>query len=207
MAISTYTELLSAVANWLGRADLTSRIPEFVTLAQMRINRDVRAKAMQTKSVSITIDAEYEDVPADFLEVVSFYLTSTTPDQVLEYMPTDTMTREYTSTDEPRHFTVIGTQFRFAPVPASSYTATLVYYAKPATLATTTQETNSLFPSVAPDLYLYASLLEAESYIQNDPRLATWAEAYQRGVESLNAASKNSRHGGSMAARPDSKVY
>ena len=203
MAISTYTELLTAAANWLSRSDLTSRIPEFVTLAQVRINRDVRAKAMQTKNTSITINAEYEDVPSDFLEVASFYLTSTTPRKPLEFMGMDEITSTYNATGEPSHYSVVGTQFRFGPTPPGDYTATLVYYAKPATLATTTQETNSLFPSVAPDLYLYATLLEAESYIQNDPRLATWAQAYERGLASLNESHKNSRHGGPMTTRPD----
>jgi hypothetical protein len=198
---TTYTTLLAEVANYLSRSDLTSIIPTFVQLAQARINRDVRAKAMQTKNTSVTINAEYEDAPTDFLEVASFYLTSTTPRKPLEFMDMDTMTRDYNTTGEPKYYSVVGTQFRFAPTPPGDYTATLVYYAKPATLATTTQETNSLFPSVAPDLYLYASLLEAESYIQNDPRLATWSEAYQRGVESLNAAQKNSRHGGPMTTR------
>jgi hypothetical protein len=190
---TTYTTLLAEVANYLSRSDLTSIIPTFVQLAQARINRDVRAKAMQTKNTSVTINAEYEDAPTDFLEVASFYLTSTTPRKPLEFMDMDTMTRDYNTTGEPAYYSVVGTQFRFAPTPPGDYTATL---------ATTSQETNSLFPAIAPDLYLYASLLEAESYIQNDPRLATWSEAYQRGVESLNAAQKNSRHGGPMTTRP-----
>lgn len=201
MALATYTNLLAKLATTLGRSDLTSDIPDFVTLAQLRINRDVRAKVMQTKNAAITIDAEYEDVPTDFLEAVSFYFTSTTPRAKLEYLPADSML-DYTVTGQPKYFTVVGTQFRFAPVPSGSYTATLVYYAKPATLAATTQETNSLFPSVAADLYYYASLLEAEAHIQNDPRLPVWKEAYAAGVAALNGANKNSRHGGPMAARP-----
>jgi hypothetical protein len=75
MAIATYTDLLAAAANWLARADLTSRIPEFVTLAQARINRQVRSKLMETKSTSISINAEYVNVPADFLQVKNFYIT------------------------------------------------------------------------------------------------------------------------------------
>lgn len=205
MALATYTNLLAAVATHLGRSDLTSVIPDFVTLAQARINRQVRAKSMETKSTSITIDAEYEDVPADFLEVKSFYFTSTTPRAVLQYLPADSMLN-YTTSGQPKFFTVVGGQFRFAPVPTGSYTATLVYYAKPATLAASSQETNSLFPANA-DLYLYATLLEAEAFIQDDPRLAVWKSAYDEALAYINRAAGNWRHGGPMATRPDSPVY
>jgi len=203
MAISTYTELLSAVANWLGRSDLTSRIPEFVTLAQARINRQVRAQAMETKSTSFSINGEYVNAPSDFLEARHFYTTSTTPPAVLRYLPPDTMTDIYPNneTGQPGYYAVVGTQFRFAPSPNATYTATLVYYAKPATLATTSQETNTLFPANA-DLYLYATLLEAESFIQNDPRLAVWKQAYDDALFHLNKSANTSRYGGSMAARP-----
>lgn len=202
MAISTYSELLTAVASWLGRADLTSRIPEFVTLAQAKINRQVRARAMETKSTSVTIDEEYENVPSDFLEAKHFYLTSTSVRKTLEYMPIEQMTNSYTSSAEPKYFAVVGTQFRFAPTPNGTYTATLVYYAKPATLAATTQETNTLFPTNS-DLYLYATLLEAEAFIQDDPRLAVWKTAYDEALHQVNKAANNSRYGGAMATRPE----
>lgn len=198
---STYTTLLTEVASYLSRSDLTSIIPTFVQFAQARINRDVRAKAMQTKSTTFTIANEYENVPADFMEVAAFYLTSTTPRATLEPRDNDSITREYTVTGQPKVYSVLGTQFRFGPTPSGSFTATLVYYAKPATLATTTQETNSLFPTVAPDLYLYASLLESESYIQDDARLPIWKEFYATGVASLNAANNSARHGSSLTTR------
>ena len=44
MAISNYTELKTAVANWLDRDDLTDRIPEFIALAESRFNRLLRSK-------------------------------------------------------------------------------------------------------------------------------------------------------------------
>jgi hypothetical protein len=39
MAINNYTELVAAIAEWLARDDLTARIPDFVTLAEAKINR------------------------------------------------------------------------------------------------------------------------------------------------------------------------
>ncbi len=202
MALSTYTGLQAAVASWLARSDLTSNIPDFITLAQARINREVRAQAMETKSTSFTINAEYVNVPADFIEVRDFYITSSNPGVALRYMAPQAMTEEFTGqTGKPRYFAVVGSQFRFAKTPDTSYTATLVYYAKPATLATTTQETNILFPANA-DLFLYASLLEAEGFIQNDPRLAVWKSGYDEALAAINRQATASRYGGPLEVRP-----
>lgn len=201
MAITTYTELLTAAANWLSRSDLTSRIPEFVTLAQAQINRDIRANAMETKNASISIDAEYEDVPTDFLQARDFYVTSYSPRYALQYLPGDAMTNLYSSSGRIKFYSVAGRQFRFGPSPDGTYTATLNYYAKPATLATTTQETNSLFPANV-DLYLYATLMQASAFIQNDPRVPLWKAAYDEAVAKINDEAARQRWGAnSMAVR------
>lgn len=199
---TTYTTLLSEVAGYLSRSDLTSIIPTLVQFAQVRINREVRTQAMETKNATFSITGEYVNVPADFLEAKHFYL-NISPRKTLVGHDLEGMTDEYTSSNKPKYFQVVGSQFRFSPVPDATYTATLIYYAKPATLAASSQETNSLFPSIAPDLYLYASLLEAEPYIGNDPRIATWGQAYERGISNLAAATKRaSTAGGSLTTRP-----
>jgi len=37
MALSNFTELKSSIANWIHRNDLSAVIPDFITLADMRI--------------------------------------------------------------------------------------------------------------------------------------------------------------------------
>ena len=49
MAITTYVELQAAAANWLVRADLTTRIPEFIALAEARLNRTLRARLAEVE--------------------------------------------------------------------------------------------------------------------------------------------------------------
>ena len=44
MAISTFTELKTAVDNWLARTDLAGRAPEFIALAEARMNREIGSK-------------------------------------------------------------------------------------------------------------------------------------------------------------------
>ncbi len=42
MAITTYSELKTALGNWLNRDDLTAVIPDFISLAETDINRKLR---------------------------------------------------------------------------------------------------------------------------------------------------------------------
>ncbi len=207
MTISTYSELLVAATHWLG-TDLGPRVPEFVALAQARINRQVRVQAMETKSTTFSITAEYVNVPTDFLEAKNFYTTAPAPRKTLVRMDDEGMTDDYTTSGQPKYFSVVGSQFRFSPAPSATYTATLIYYAKPATLVVTSQETNSLFPTNA-DLYLYATLLASESFIRDreDPgvaqRLMLWKAGYDEALANINLAAKRaSAFGGSMMTRP-----
>ncbi len=52
MAISTFSELKTAVANWLENDSLTSRIPEFVAMAEDRIalDPDLRIRSMEANT-------------------------------------------------------------------------------------------------------------------------------------------------------------
>ena len=44
MAISNYSELKAAIADWLNRSDLTDSIPDFIALAETRHKRDFKIK-------------------------------------------------------------------------------------------------------------------------------------------------------------------
>ena len=57
MAIGTYAELQTAVANWLDRDDLTDRIPEFIALAEAKMNRNQRISLMDNVRTAITMAA------------------------------------------------------------------------------------------------------------------------------------------------------
>lgn len=65
MALTTYTELKTSIADWLNRTDLTSTIPDFISLAEAQIERQLRTRQMLTRT-TLTIDAEFESTPTDF---------------------------------------------------------------------------------------------------------------------------------------------
>ena len=61
MAIGTYAELQTAVANWLDRDDLTARIPEFIALAEAKMNSNLRISLMENVSTALIMSGGVRD--------------------------------------------------------------------------------------------------------------------------------------------------
>ena len=55
MALTSYSELKSSLADWLNRDDLTSVIPDFISLAEAQIERRLPTQKM-VKRADATID-------------------------------------------------------------------------------------------------------------------------------------------------------
>jgi len=83
MSFSTNGGLKAATADWLDRADLTSRIPDWVGLATVTLNKVLRSARMTaTATVAITAGTRYATAPADMIEPL--FLTLTDEDNTLE---------------------------------------------------------------------------------------------------------------------------
>ena len=71
----TFDELKSNIADWLNRTDLTSVIPTFITLAEARLNRQLRTTNQYTRA-TLTSDDQFLTMPTDFLEMRHLRMTS-----------------------------------------------------------------------------------------------------------------------------------
>lgn len=200
MAITSYAELQTAVENWLNRDDLTNRIPEFISMAEARFNRVIRAPDMLTRDDDFTVDSRYEDLPDGFLEARRLSIEGAPPRR-LEYLTPDEMDEKretYHASQKPGYFSVIGGSFEFLPTPDSTYTGNLLYYQQIDGLDTT--DPNWLLTS-HPDVYLFGALLEAEPYVRNDERVALWESRLQRALSELGVQNQNKALGGTPVAR------
>jgi hypothetical protein len=202
MALTTYAELKTSIGDWLNRADLTSVIPDFISLAEAQVERTLRTRQMIVRA-NASFDAQYGAVPADFLETKSLKLTSTNPQTPLSFLSIDALDAEmtkYTASGKPRFFGIVGGQFRIVPTPDATYTTELTYYAKLSKLSTS-NTTNWLLTS-NPDIYLYGSLLQAAPYLQDDARIQTWATLYERALnDSQTADDRSASSGGALLTR------
>jgi hypothetical protein len=72
-----------------------------------------------------------------------------------------------------------------APTPSGTNPFEFCYMELPEPI-TPDNETNWL-TDYAPDVLLYATLLEASSFLKNDERVPVWKEYYERALASLNS--------------------
>ena len=197
MAISTFDELKTATANWLGRDDLTDRIPEFIAMAEGRMNRTIFARAQEARATAtLTADDAYTSLPTDLRQIRSVQL-NTTPTTVLRFMPPAMLERTYpsTTTGKPLAYAVIGTEIKFAPTPDSGYTAEILYTQGIPALSSSNAVNTYLTRS--PDAYLYGTLTEAHRYLMDPGQAHNFDQLFGRAMGEIKAEDDEARWGGS----------
>jgi len=203
MAIATYSDLQTSVANWLKRSDLTSIIPDFITLAEARIARDLRLRRQVTNTALSTVaGTQTVSLPSDFLEMENITLTNTTPPAALSVVTPEIMDRKFPSgyaNGQPVVYTIVGDAIQLGPTPDAVYTVSLDYYQRFAALSTT--PTNWLLTN-HPGVYLFGALAEGAPYLMEDERTPLWDTKYRAEVAALQQADDAAlRSGSAMRVR------
>ena len=199
MALTTYTELKSSLANWLNRSDLTTEIgDDFIKLAEADFNSKLRVRSMITQ-VNITVNAETAALPTDFLQARDFYtLRGQTKTPLVYTTPASMDTTNGTSTTgKPTTFTILGDTLRFSPKPDATYTAVMNYFKKFPALSSTVA-TNYILGS-HPAIYLYGSLFHAANFLGgiNPQQVQTWQQMYATAMERLELNDREDEYNGS----------
>ena len=206
--INTYATLQTAVANWLDRSDLTDRIPEFIALAEARMNRVLRLSIMlnvdQTTlggAAALVAGTRDYSLPSGYLQMLDFHLR-TDPITPLSYITPENMNRMWAGSQLgiPKAYTIFsdnasGTpikKVKLGPSPAGTYTYSMMFYKKIDALAT--DNTTEQMLTNNPDVYLYGALLEAEPFLMNDQRVQLWATAFQESLSALQEQDNKDRH-------------
>ena len=188
MAFSTYTELKTDVAAYLGRSDLSSKVEDFIRLAEIRLRRVLRIRAMLSQSTLATVASTASvALPSDFLQLRELHISSTPVGTLAYNAPTSFYGSGITNvTGRPEIFTSIGSNLVLARIPDSVYSLSLLYYQKPTFLSSS--NASNVFLTEAPDALLYAALGEAEPYLMSDERLGVWAGLFERALSDLSAS-------------------
>jgi len=185
MSMTNYTELQTAVANWLHRSDLTAQIPDFITMAEENLSADISSRSMDVKTSLATVaGTSTVALPTDMVEMRRLQIVSSY-NVVLKYLSPDELSADYNANLQaiPQVFTVTGGNIELAPIPDAVYNLELTYKQRIPPLAS--NSTNWLL-TAWPSAYLYGSILAAQPYIQNDTRLPVIKSLYDEAVRNIN---------------------
>lgn len=196
MSFASYSDLKTAIAGYLARSDLTSQIPDFITLAETRLRRDLRIRQMlKTVTTATTASDSTVELPSDFLEARDFVVVGN-PVQPLNYLSPSLFNRNARAADagKPLDYTILANDFQLAPIPDGAYTVKLLYFAAPTFLSDS--NTSNAFLANCPDLLLYGSLIEASPYLMDDARINTWGTMFDRALSALTRSDEQGQYSG-----------
>jgi len=197
MALTTYDELKDSIADFLNRDDLTSVIPDFITLAEADMNRGLRHWRQEKRSTA-ELDTQYSAIPADFMEAIRFYITSNDTSPLELISQSEMVDRRYRSGDtsgKPAYYAVTAGEIEVYPTPDGTYDAELYYYSRITALSAS--NTSNWVLEYFADAYLYGALVHSAPYLKDDERAQVWASLYANAISAINAESEKSKFGGS----------
>ena len=189
MALANYADLVASIGTWLSRSDLASQAPDFIAMAEAEFNRVLRTVDMEIVKTA-TLTGEAIAMPSDFMGLRSMSVDNTTFQQIT---PSELFDIRNNVTGTPYYVAVMDGQFFFRPVPSSG-TIKITYYQRIPGLSVS--NTTNWLMTRAPDLYLMASLAQAEFYGWNDDRLPMIKDRVDEILAQLNAETAKVRYGG-----------
>lgn len=191
MAISTYTDLQTKLAQWLKGSDLTEQTDTLIGLVESNLNRQLRVPQMET-ILSIFSTTESFSLPDDFLQLKQIRVGNRPP---LKYVDQDEFQRVYQGAlaNPAVAYTIIGESVYVAPNTADNIEYVTTYWAQIPAL-TTDNPTNWLMRANS-DIYFYGSLAFAEAFGWNDERIPLFRAAFDEAVDALKVAAIKARYG------------
>lgn len=202
MAITTYSELQSAVTQWFDDASLaTAQIKECISLCEGELKADLdllETEVYSTDTASTT--SRFVALPANIISTKRVRLidpTNTDLVYTVEFTTPDGINANYTTESvRPTHVSVNDEQFEFNSIPDKAYTVEILH-SRLVPLGDA-QTTNEVFPDFA-NCYLYGALKHAALWAKEDPSL--YEKEYALFVKKVKNKNKRKKYPSPLRAR------
>ena len=170
MAISTYSELKTAISDWMDRTDLTGNAADFITLAEARLNRKIDAVETDA-ALTGTVDSRNVDVSAlSIIEPMAVFIADTVGGDEREVTIKAPGTFAYNDTSgEPGFVALNGTNLVFNRPLDVAYSIRFRYRGRFA--LSDAAPTNDLLTN-HPDVYLAACIMWGGIFIRDTSSVA-----------------------------------
>lgn len=170
MALLTYANLTTEIASYLARSDLTSYIPDFITLFECSAARKLKVRLMED-TATLTPTGGVAALPSGYLGWKRLTWTGT-PNVDLEYAHPGWLKAAYSSGESgvPQYFTIEESNIIVYPIDDTNLN--LLFYVK----NTAASSSLSWLFTNYPDAYLFGSLAEAAMFDKDEQRAAIWKQ-------------------------------
>ena len=189
----TYGELKQAIQDYTENDETTfvNNLPLFIRLAEERILKSVQLNLFQKNQAgTMTTGNQYLAAPSDFLAPFSLSIDVSGDAEFLLFKDLDfvqTYTPDPTTTGQPRYYAQFDVDnFILAPTPDANYTVDIHYLYRPTSLTAGADSGTSWLSTNAEISLLYASLIEAYTFMKGDPNLMQmYNQRYMEGISRL----------------------
>lgn len=184
MALATFTDLQTAVGNWMARADMSGDAADFITLGEAGLNREIPAVETDV-TLTGTTDSRRIDISAQsVVAALNLYLVDSSGEEI-ELVRKQDGTFPYTSmSNQPRMWAIDGEGIDFDCPLDDDYT--FRFRIRQRYALSDLAPTNWLLTN-HPDVYLAATLIWGGVFVR-DPELAsTFKQILDFGVPSVKS--------------------
>jgi hypothetical protein len=206
MALDTYANLQTAIGTHLNRTDLATYAPDFIKLAEAKFSRDPRLRYLVKADISVAADGYA--LPAGFKELVSLYFDGETYYGPLVVVSPNELAHHKGRLGDsgvPQKVAIVGTAnptLRFAPEPNQTFDFKLIYNSTLRGQELSDSNTSNWLLDLAPDIYLYGALIEAEAFLQEDQRIALWKAMLEESLRHYHIDQQRKEYGGNLSRFP-----
>ena len=188
----TYDSLLVDIRRYLERGFTQAsdqivfdQLPRLITLAERRIARELKIEGfIRAITTPLSIGVSTYLKPDRWRDTISMTVNGT-PIQTRSYEYLRNYWPDEAQTASPQFYADYDyANWLIAPTPNAASTLEILYYEQPALLGDTLQ--SNWLTEYAPELILYASLLEATPFLKNDERVQLWHCLYDRCAQAFN---------------------
>tara|TARA_R100001463_G_C3501272_1_gene219076 strand:+ start:403 stop:1044 length:642 start_codon:yes stop_codon:yes gene_type:complete len=186
-----YGELKTAIQDYAenDETSFVNNLPLFIRMAEERILKGVQLNFFQKNQSGVMATGnEYLAAPTDFLVPFSLSIDVSGDKEFLLFKDLDfvqTSNPNSTTTGQPQYYAQFDVDnFIIAPTPDANYTVDIHYLYRPASLTVGTDSGTSWLSENAELTLLYASLVEAYTYMKGDQSLMQLYN--QRYMESMD---------------------
>ena len=178
MAISTYAELKTAIANWMARSDLTGDVADFITLGEAALNRELPAVETDGTLTGV-VDSRRIDISAlSLVAPIALYIVISGDEELVT--PRTDGTFAYAGTSgRPTYWGIDGNYIDFDCPLDQAYTFRLRYRQR---FALSDSATTNWLLTNHPDVYLAACLVWGGLFVRSSEIGATFAEVLRTGI-------------------------